>query len=174
MNSNDNKFMIEYEELLKDINKLDKKNTSLKKKVFELQKELDEIKEIFSKVETSKISIEKVNKKLLKKCEWLISSLSNFYYGKKAFDMILANQKCVFDKNGLGYKSLKNENISKFTLSRSLQVKVPQPLTNLLVEEDILVALARLKMHPKRHQPLSQRRLGLGSQRSLTTKDPKI
>ena len=32
------------EELLKDINKLDEKNTSLKKKVFKLQKELDEIK----------------------------------------------------------------------------------------------------------------------------------
>ena len=53
---NDKEFMIEYEELLKDINKLDEKNTSLKKNVFELQKELDEIKENFSKVEASKIS----------------------------------------------------------------------------------------------------------------------
>ena len=53
------------EELLKDINKLDEKNTSLKKKVFELQKELDEIKEFFSKVEALKISLEKVNKELL-------------------------------------------------------------------------------------------------------------
>ena len=42
---NDEEFMIEYKELLKDINKLDEKNTSLKKIVFELQKELDEIKE---------------------------------------------------------------------------------------------------------------------------------
>ena len=45
-NFDDDKFMIEYEELLKDINKLDEKNTSLKKKVFELKKELDEINEI--------------------------------------------------------------------------------------------------------------------------------
>ena len=44
-NFDDDEFMIEYEELLKDINKLDEKNTSLK------NKELDEIKEIFSKVE---------------------------------------------------------------------------------------------------------------------------
>ena len=45
------------------------KNTSVKKKVFELQKELDEIKENFSKIEASKISFEKVNEKLLKKDE---------------------------------------------------------------------------------------------------------
>ena len=31
---NDEEFMIEYEKLFKDINKLDEKNTSLKKKVF--------------------------------------------------------------------------------------------------------------------------------------------
>ena len=52
---NDEEFMIEYEELLKDVNKLDEKNTSLKKKVFELQKELDKIKEKISNVEASKI-----------------------------------------------------------------------------------------------------------------------
>ena len=43
-NFDDDEFMIEYVEFLKDINKLDEKNTSLKKKVFELYKELDEIK----------------------------------------------------------------------------------------------------------------------------------
>ena len=41
---NDEEFMIEYKEFLKDVNKLDEKNISFKKKVFELQKELDEIK----------------------------------------------------------------------------------------------------------------------------------
>ena len=51
---NDGEFMIEYEELLKAINKLDENNTSLKKKVFGLLKELDETKEKFSKVEASK------------------------------------------------------------------------------------------------------------------------
>ena len=110
---NDEEFMIEYEELLKDINKLDEKNTSLKKKVFELSKELDEIKEIFSKVEPSKFSIEKVNDELLKKNAWLISSLSKLSCGQKIFDMILAIQKCVFDKKGLGYKSSNNEKYFK-------------------------------------------------------------
>ena len=75
---NDEEFMIEYEELLKDINKLDEKNTLLKKKVFELKKERDEIKEKFSKVEASKFSLEIVSEELLKKNEWLVSSLSKF------------------------------------------------------------------------------------------------
>ena len=48
-NFDDNEFMIEYEELIKGTNKLDEKNTSPKKKVFELQKELNEIREIFFK-----------------------------------------------------------------------------------------------------------------------------
>ena len=90
-NFDDDGFMIEYEEFLKDINKLDEKKTSLKKKVFEFQKELDEIKENFSKVEVSKISIEKINEELLKKKEWLASSLSKFSCGQKAFDMIQVN-----------------------------------------------------------------------------------
>ena len=63
--------------MLKDINKLDEKNTSFKKKIFELKKELDEVKEIFSKVEASKIFLVKVNEELLKKNEWLISSFQN-------------------------------------------------------------------------------------------------
>ena len=49
-NFDDGEFMIEYEELFKDINKLDEKNTSLKKEVLELQKELDEIKKNFQKL----------------------------------------------------------------------------------------------------------------------------
>ena len=44
-NINENEdFMFEYDDLLKAIYKLDEKNTSLKKKLFEFQKELDEIK----------------------------------------------------------------------------------------------------------------------------------
>ena len=95
---NDEEFMIEYEKFLKDINKLDEMNSSLKKKVFKLQTELDEIKEKFSTVEASKISLENVNEELLKKNEWLVSSLSKFSCGQNFFDMILDSQKCVFDK----------------------------------------------------------------------------
>ena len=72
VNSNldeDEKFMFEYDDLLKAIYKLDEKNTLLKKKVFELKKELDEIKEKFSKIEAIEISLEKENEELLKKNE---------------------------------------------------------------------------------------------------------
>ena len=66
------------------------------------------------------------------------------------------------------------KNISKTTLSNNPQVKVHQPYVIFVVEEDTLVVLVLLEMDPKRHQLLSQRRLGLKNQRSLTTKDPKI
>ena len=60
--------MIEYEELFKDINKLDENNTSLNKKVFELQKLLNEIHEIFQKLKLQKF-LKKVIEKLIKKNE---------------------------------------------------------------------------------------------------------
>ena len=111
--SDDDEVSFEYDELLIALYKFGENNTSLKKKIFELQKELDEIKENFLKVEASKISLEKVNEELLKKNEWLLSSLSKFSCGQKAFEMILASQKCVFDKRGLGYKTSKNEKYFK-------------------------------------------------------------
>ena len=66
------------------------------------------------------------------------------------------------------------KNISKTTLSNNPQVKVHQPYSIFVVEEDTLVVLVLFEMDPKRHQLLSQSRLGLKNQRSLTTKDPKI
>ena len=65
------------------------------------------------------------------------------------------------------------KNILKTTLSNNPQVKVHQPFSIFVVEDDTLVVLALLGMDPKRFQPLSQRRLGLKNQRPLTTKDPK-
>ena len=53
-------------------------------------------------------------------------------------------------------------------------MKVPLPFATFVVEEDTLVVLVVLGIYPKRSQPLSQRRLRLTNQRSLTTKDPKI
>ena len=89
--SDNDEVSFEYDELLIALYKFGENNTSLKKKIFELQKELDEIKESFSKVEASKIYLEKVNEELLKKNEWLLSSLSKFSCGQKAFEMILAS-----------------------------------------------------------------------------------
>ena len=76
-------------------------------------------------------------------------------------------------KGGYDTKLQTKKNISKTTLSKNPQVKVHQPYTIFVVDEDTLVVLVLLEMDPKRHQLLSQRRLGLKNQRSLTTKDPK-
>ena len=133
VNSNfddDDEVMFEYDELLRDIYKLDKNNTSIKKKVFELKKELDQIKENFSKVEASKISLEKKNEELLKKNEWLVSSLSKFFCAQKTFDLIIANQKCVFDKRGLGYKSSKNEKYFKNDFVKESTSESPSAICN--------------------------------------------
>ena len=93
-----------FEELYEDFEKLSLKNISLKKKI----QQLEEVKEKFSIVEISKTRLEKENDILRKKNEWLTSSLSIFSCGQKYFEMILASQKCVFDKQGLGFKSSKN------------------------------------------------------------------
>ena len=84
------------------------KNISLKKKIQQLEKELWGLKQKFSNVEVSKTHLEKENELLRKKNEWLTSSLSIFSCGEKSFEMILASQKCFFDKQGLGFKSSKN------------------------------------------------------------------
>ena len=52
-------------------------------------------------------------------------------------------------------------------------MEVPQLFATFVVEENILVAHSLLKMDPKRHQPLSQRKFSLRSQMSLITKDSK-
>ena len=99
--------------MYEDFEKLSLKNISLKKKTQQFEKELGEIKEKFSNVEISKTHIEKENEILRKKNEWLTSSLSIFSCGQKSFEMILASQKCVFDKQGLRFKSLKNQKYFK-------------------------------------------------------------
>ena len=55
--SDDDEVSFEYDKLLITLYKFGENNTSRKKKIFELQKELDEIKENFSKVEASKFSL---------------------------------------------------------------------------------------------------------------------
>ena len=84
--------------MYEDFEKLSLKNISLKKKIQQLEKELGEVKENFSNVEISKTHLEKENEILIKKNEWLTSSLSTFSCGQKYFEMILAKQKCVFNK----------------------------------------------------------------------------
>ena len=105
-----------FEDLYEDLEKLGLKNASLKKKIQQFEKELREIKEKFSNVEVPKTSFEKENEILRKKNEWLTFFLSIFSYGQKYFKMILTSQKCIFDKQGLGFKSSKNQKYFKTIL----------------------------------------------------------
>ena len=58
-NSDDDEVSFEYDELLIALYKFGENNTSLKKKIFELQKELDEIKEIFQKLKLQKFLLKR-------------------------------------------------------------------------------------------------------------------
>ena len=92
------------------------KNNSPKKKIQELEKELEEVKENFSIVEISKTHLEKENEILKKKNEWLTSSLSIFSCGKKSFEMILTSQKCVLTNKGYDSNLQKIKSILKIIL----------------------------------------------------------
>ena len=102
-----------FKELYEDFEKLGLKNNSLKKKIQELEKELQEVKEKFSIMEISKTHLEKENEILRNINEWLTSSLSIFSCGQIFFEIILTSQNFVFDKQGLGFKSLKNQKYFK-------------------------------------------------------------
>ena len=82
-----------------------------KRKFNNLKKKLRKVKEKFSNVEVSKTSLKKKNEILRKKNEWSTFFLSIFSYGQKYFKMILTNQKCIFDKQGLGFKSSKESKV---------------------------------------------------------------
>ena len=84
-NSNYTEFQDILQELYFDLEKLGFKNASLKKKIYCLQNELNELKENFENIEKAKISFEKENEELKKKNEWLISSLQKFSNGQKNF-----------------------------------------------------------------------------------------
>ena len=65
-----------------------------------------------------------------KKNEWLTSSLSIFSCGQKSFKMILASQKCVCDKQGLGFKFSKNQKYFKNYFVRGGHISSTCPLRN--------------------------------------------
>ena len=77
------------------------------------------------------------NEILKSKNEWLKSSLSIFSCGQKSFEMILASQKCVFDKQRLRFKSSKNQKYFKiFFVKESTSASLPL-LATFVEEEDV-------------------------------------
>nr|CAN63732.1 hypothetical protein VITISV_039567 [Vitis vinifera] len=80
-NSNYNEFQDVLQELYFDLEDLGLKNVSLKKQIYCLQNELNELEEKFENIEKTKISFEKENRELKKKNELLISSLQKLSNG---------------------------------------------------------------------------------------------
>ena len=55
---------------------------------------------------------------------------SIFSCGQKSFEMILASQKCVFDKQGLGFKSSKNQKYFKNYFVKESSSASPSTICN--------------------------------------------
>ena len=138
------------------------------------------MKEKISIVEISKTHIEKENEILRneneilkKKNEWLTSSLSIFSCGQKSFEMILASQKCVFDKQGLGFKSSKNQKYFKNYFVKESASASPSTTCNFCGRWWHVSSTCLLRNGSQKNQMLKLKRFGLRNPRSLTLKDPK-
>jgi cell division protein FtsB len=110
-----------YDELCENTIKLHAKYTTLKKKEMRLCNEivtlkdknenlLKDINNLTSKIKSS-ITLEEENTKLKETIKDLTKTLAKFVNGKENLDMLLGRQRCVFNKEGLGYTP---ENKQKF------------------------------------------------------------
>ena len=114
---------------LKPSTSLTKRTPYLRRKFMSFKKNLMKSMKIFQKLKLQNY-LENKNEELLKKNEWLVSSLSKFSCGQKAFEMIMASHKCVFDKMGLGYKSSKNEKYFKNYFVKESTSESPSTICN--------------------------------------------
>ena len=104
----------------------------------------------------------------------MTSSLSIFSCGQKYFEMILASQKCVFDKQGLGFKSSKNQKYFKNYFVKESSSASPSTTCNFCGRGGHSSSTCLFKkMVFKRIQMQNLKRFRLKNPRSLTLKDPK-
>ena len=98
---------IAYDELLTNFEKLATKATLLKKKNASLSIELEKI----SALEKGNESLTNENISLKERVDDLTKVVHKFTLGKKNFDMIISKQRCVFNKQGLGFKPTLKQNL---------------------------------------------------------------
>jgi seryl-tRNA synthetase len=85
---------------------------------------LKDINNLTSKIKSS-MALEEENTKLIETIKDLTKTLAKFVNGKENLDMILGRQRCVFNKEGLGYapknkqKFYKNFFVKKFCSNSS-------------------------------------------------------
>ena len=105
-----------FEELHENLKKAISKNQNLKRKIDILSKEITYLKEInviFEKEKEMHLNeIEKLKQKSLDLNEILVK----FTKGKKGLELLLTLKKCVFNKNGIGYKHTLSKSSTKMIL----------------------------------------------------------
>ena len=110
--------------------------SDLEKEISKLNKEIDILKTEVSiskssdKVHVSTMTNEKVNSckccsKYVEEIKNLKNSLAKFSIGKNNLDVILGNQRCIFDKAGIGYKPEKQQKFYKNFFSFSQKYNSP-------------------------------------------------
>ena len=114
--------VIDYEELLNDINNLHKKNVLLKGKILELQKELKEVNTKFVNFEASKFSLEKKNEELIKEASYTNEKF--FSYESSKIELEKKNEELLNEINIL-------KTSSSDTSSLELEKKNEELLWNL-------------------------------------------
>ena len=105
---------IVYDELLTNFEKLATKTTLLKKKNASHSIELEQI----SVLEKENENLTSKNILLKERVDDLTKVVHKFTLGKKTFDMMISEQRCVFNKQGLSFKPTLKQNYQLTILSR--------------------------------------------------------
>ena len=85
--------------------------------------------------------------------------------------MILASQKCVFEKQGLGFKSSKNQKYFKNYFVKESSSASPSTTCNFCGRGRHISSIYSLRNGSQKNS--NAKRFGLKNPRSLTLKDPK-
>ena len=88
--------------------------------------------------------------------------------------MILTSQKCVFNKQGLGFKSSKNQKYFKNYFVKESTSASPSTTCNFCGRVGHINSTCPLRNDSQKNLNAKAKRFGLKNPRSLTLKDPKI
>jgi predicted RNase H-like nuclease (RuvC/YqgF family) len=98
---------------------------------------LKDINNLTSKIKSS-ITLEEENTRLKETIKDLTKTLANFVNGKENLDMLLGRQRCVFNKEGLGYTPENKQKFYKISLLKNSAPILHSLRASLVEEMDIL------------------------------------
>ena len=122
--------------------------------------------------------LEKENDELRKKNDWLTTALKKFSCGSLAFNMMLASQKCIFDKKGIGYKGTKNEKYYKNYFVKEGASKGLSTTCNFCGRKGHISNTCPLKFGNKKNNPKPKRKInkiwGKDKEKGTNIEGPKM